>query len=96
MVWFGEKLPAKELSCAFAAASECDVLFAIGTSGLVQPAATIPSLAKRAGAMVVQVNPMGTELDSVCTWSLRGAAGEIMPSLLQATFSQQFSGSSVR
>ena len=86
VVWFDENLPVKKLSRAFAAASQCDVLFAIGTSGLVQPAAGIPSLAKRTGAKVVQVNPMGTQLDSVCTWSLRGAAGRVLPKLLQAAF----------
>ena len=86
VVWFGEDLPAGALDRAFAAARECDVLFAIGTSGLVQPAAGIPSLAKRARAKVVQVNPLGTQLDSVCTWSLRGAAGVVMPNLLQAAF----------
>ena len=86
VVWFGEDLPVKELSHAFAAASGCDVLFVIGTSGLVQPASSIPLLAKRAGAMVVQVNTMGTQLDSACTRSLRGAAGEVMQRLLQATF----------
>ena len=87
VVWFGEELPVKELSLAFAAASECDVLFAIGTSGLVQPAAGIPLLAKRAGAKVIQVNPTGTQLDEDCTWSLRGAAGEVLPGLLHAAFS---------
>ena len=86
VVWFGEDLPVIELNHAFAAARECDVLFAIGTSGLVQPAAGIPSLAKRAGAKVVQVNPVGTQLDDACTWSLRGAAGVVMPKLLQAAF----------
>ena len=86
MVWFDEDLPVKELSHAFAAARECDVLFAIGTSGLVQPAAGIPLLARQAGAKVVQVNPMGTQLDDACTWSLRGVAGEVMPNLLQAAF----------
>ena len=86
VVWFGEDLPEKELSHAFAAASGCDVLFVIGTSGLVQPAARIPSLARQAGAKVVQVNPKGTQLDDACTWSLRGAAGEVLPKLLQAAF----------
>ena len=86
VVWFGENLPEKVLDHAFAAANACDVLFVIGTSGLVQPAARIPSLAKRAGAKVVQVNPMGTQLDDACTWSLRGTAGELMPKLLQAAF----------
>ncbi len=86
VVWFGEELPVRELHRAFAAAHECDVLFSIGTSGLVQPAARIPSLAKLAGASVVQINPTSTALDSECTWSLRGAAGELMPRILQAAF----------
>ena len=86
VVWFGEELPVKKLGQAFSAASECDVLFAIGTSGLVQPAAGIPLLASQAGAKVVQVNPIGTQLDDACTWSLRGAAGEVLPKLLQAAF----------
>ena len=82
VVWFGENLLVRELNRAFEAAQECDVLFAIGTSGLVQPAARIPSLAKQAGASVVQINPISTGLDRECTWSLRGAAGDIMPRLL--------------
>lgn len=86
VVWFGEYLPVRALHRAFTAAKECDVLFAIGTAGLVQPAARIPALAKQAGASVVQINPTSTGLDHECRWSLRGAAGEIMPSLLQAAF----------
>ena len=86
VVWFGEVLPAKGLQHAFAAAKDCDVLFTIGTSGLVQPAAQIPLHAKQAGACVVQINPTLTELDSECDWPLRGPAGEIMPRLLQAAF----------
>lgn len=86
VVWFGEDLPENELHRAFAAAKECDVLFAIGTSGLVQPAARIPALAKQAGAKVVQVNPTSTQLDDVCTWSLRGTAGDVLPRQLQLAF----------
>lgn len=86
VVWFGEGLPAKELNQAFTAARACDLLFTIGTSGLVQPAAGIPSMAKQAGADVLQINPTPTELDRECTWSLRGAAGEILPILLLAAF----------
>ena len=86
VVWFDEDLPVRELSLAFAAAGECDVLFAIGTSGLVQPAAGIPSLARRTGALVVQVNPVGNPLANASTCSLRGAAGVVMPKLLRAAF----------
>lgn len=82
VVWFGEGLPQQVLDAAFAAAGACDLLLAIGTSGLVQPAARIPWLAKQAGAKVVQINPTATALDDECTWSLRGAAGAVMPSLL--------------
>ena len=81
VVWFGEDLPASELDRAFAATKACDALFAIGTSGLVQPAARIPLIAKQSGASVVEVNPTNTGLDGQWTWSLRGAAGEVMPSL---------------
>ena len=86
VVWFGEELPAGALDRAFAAARDCDLLFAVGTSGLVHPAAGIPLLARQVGAMVVQVNPKGTQLDSVCTWLLQEAAGQVMPSLLRAAF----------
>ena len=86
VVWFDEDLPAKELNHAYAAVRDCDLLFAIGTSGLVQPAAGIPSLARQAGAKVAQVNPMVTQLDGGCNWSLQGAAGMVMPKLLQAAF----------
>lgn len=40
------------------AAKTCDVLLSIGTSGVVFPAAEIPSMALRAGAYVVHINPM--------------------------------------
>lgn len=86
VVWFGENLPARELQRAFTEAKECDFLFTIGTSGLVHPAAQIPSLAKQSGAHVLQVNPTSTSLDSECTWSIRGAAGEVLPRLLEAAF----------
>lgn len=86
VVWFGEALPARELNVAFAAAKDCDLLFTIGASGLVQPAARIPLMARQAGASVVEINPTSTGMDCECTWSLRGAAGEIMPILVQAAF----------
>ena len=86
VVWFVEELPAGALDHAFAAARDCDLLFAIGTSGLVQPAAGIPSLARQAGTMVVQVKPMITQLDDPFTWKFRGAAGVVMPNFLQETF----------
>ncbi len=82
VVWFGESLPEEVLDSAFAAAAACDLLLAIGTSGLVHPAARIPVLARQTGAKLVQINPTATALDDQCTWTLRGAAGAILPRLL--------------
>ncbi|MFZ4623505.1 MAG: SIR2 family NAD-dependent protein deacylase [Rhodoferax sp.] len=87
VVWFGEDLPARELHQAQKHAQQCDLLFTIGTSGMVYPAADIPVLAKQSGARVVQINPSSTPLDKMCTWSLAGAAGVIFPMLMTAAFS---------
>lgn len=84
VVWFGEALPAPVLADAQARAQACDLFLTVGTSGLVYPAAHIPVLAKQAGAQVGQINPSQTPLDALCTWSLRGAAGELFPLLMKS------------
>lgn len=86
VVWFGENLPEAALARAFKLAGECDLLISIGTSGLVQPAALLPGVAKKAGAKAVQVNPVCDLTDPVFNWSLQGMAGVAMPALLRATF----------
>jgi NAD-dependent deacetylase len=82
VVWFGENLPTNALSAATEAAFDCDLLFTIGTSGLVYPAAEIPYVAARAGATVVQINPEPTTLDALADVNLRGRAAEILPDLV--------------
>ncbi len=62
VVWYGETLPREALRAALAAAENCDVFFSIGTSALVQPAASLPQLALEAGACVVEINPNATPL----------------------------------
>ena len=86
VVWFGESLPADAWSDALRAAEQCDLLFSIGTSALVYPAAELPQRALAAGATVVQVNPTVTPLDRQAHCSLHGAAADVMPRLLAAAF----------
>lgn len=88
VVWFGESLPVDALDAAFAAAADCDLLFSVGTSGVVYPAAQVPEIALRAGAAVVHVNPEPQALGGSNEWLLAGAAGEVLPSLLQAAFDE--------
>jgi NAD-dependent deacetylase len=82
VVWFGEPLPAHELSQAFILAEESDVIMVVGTSGLVHPAASIPFLAKRHGATVIEVNPERTPISDIAEIHLEGASAKILPDLL--------------
>lgn len=83
VVWFGEMLPEQALTQAFEAAAHCDLLLSVGTSGVVYPAAQIPQLAARSGASVVHINPQAVPLNSAREFQLTGAAGAILPLLLQ-------------
>lgn len=82
VVWFGEDLPREAWKRAESAAGSCDVFLCVGSTLVVEPAASLPSVAVRKGACVIQVNPNRTELDHTATFNLRGKAGEVMERLL--------------
>jgi NAD-dependent deacetylase len=86
VVWFGEMLPAGALKEAFEAAQNCDLFFSIGTSSLVQPAASLPFEALRGGVSLVEVNPDETPLTGHAEYALRGRAGEVLPALVRAAY----------
>ncbi len=81
IVWFGEMLPAEIINGAYAALERCELLLVIGTSGLVQPAASMASMARRAGAYVVEVNIEKTPNSHVVDEAITGKAAEILPVL---------------
>lgn len=83
IVWFGEMLPPFALDQAFRAAQTCDLFFSIGTSGAVEPAASLPFVALRGGAMVVEINPDETPLSEKATFRLAAASGIALPALLK-------------
>lgn len=83
VVWFGEMLPERELSASMAAARDCDLFFCIGTSAAVQPAASLPLIAKQNGAFVVEINPEQSEISAICDLTIRGKAGEIVPLIVR-------------
>lgn len=86
VVWFGETLPTNALHAAQQAAQNAEVLFSIGTSALVYPAADLPFLALRAGATVVEINPQPTPLSPHVSFSLHGPAGELLPAIVSQTW----------
>lgn len=83
VVWFGESLPPAALAAAWAAAETAEVFFAIGTSGLVEPAASLPRAARRRGARLVEINLEPTPLSALAHWVVRAPAGAALPALTQ-------------
>ena len=65
VVWFNEMLPPGALEAAFEAAQKCDVMLLIGTSGVVQPAASLGEVAKSYGAAMIEINPNLTPLTAL-------------------------------
>lgn len=86
VVWFGEPLDPHVLESSFDAARKAEVCLVVGTSGVVQPAATLPIVAARQGALLVEVNPEETPLSSACTLTLRGPAAVVLPRLAGRLF----------
>jgi NAD-dependent deacetylase len=84
VVWFGELLPEEEWEASIRATRAADLFLSIGTSGLVFPAASLPLVARDAGAVVVEVNPEESPLTVAADVSLRGPAGEVLPALVEA------------
>ncbi|WP_448382292.1 SIR2 family NAD-dependent protein deacylase [Desulfosoma sp.] len=83
VVWFGESLDAHVLQTAYAKLGQCDVMVVIGTSGVVQPAASMGLYAQEHGAFVVEVNLEPTPYSRAFNVSLLGKAGDLVPRLVQ-------------
>lgn len=82
VVWFGENLPEYALQAAWEAAQNCDTFFSIGTSALVQPAASLPVVALQKGATLIEVNPNPTQISILTAYNLAGPSGEVLPELV--------------
>ncbi len=84
VVWFGEILPVEQLDAAKEASATTDVMIVVGTSGLVTPAASLPGLAQRNGAKIIEVNPDYSMITRIADVKLEGASGEMLPRVMQA------------
>ena len=85
VVFFGEGIPEDALNMSFHLASKARVLLVIGTSAQVSPANTIPSVAFRNNAKIIEINKEKTWLtDQVTDIFLEGEAGEIITGIVEA------------
>lgn len=84
IVWFGESLPADVLDQAWTDSERADLFLVVGTSALVQPAASLPLVASRSGARVVEINLEPTAISDQMDVSIMGKSGELLPQLIDA------------
>ena len=82
VVWFGERLPPDAVERADAATHRADVFLSVGTSAVVYPAARFPVVAKERGAYVAEIDPDTTGVTDDVDESIRGSAGEMLPTLV--------------
>lgn len=83
VVWFGEMLPEAAFDLAERRARAADILFSVGTSSIVFPAASIPVMARENGAYVVEVNPEETPLTHVAHEAIREKSGTALPEIVR-------------
>jgi len=91
IVWFGEALPPDVWARAAAAARRADVVLVVGTSGVVEPAASLATRAPRGDAFVIEVNPEDTAISARANAVLRGAAAAILPELVETVAARDVS-----
>lgn len=76
---FGQEIEPDLILRAMNAASDADVLLAVGSTLQVYPVAAVVPMAKEAGARVVIVNNQRTPLDELADAVLRRPIGEVLP-----------------
>ncbi|HSR69575.1 MAG TPA: Sir2 family NAD-dependent protein deacetylase [Acidobacteriota bacterium] len=77
-VSFGQPMPEDKLEAAFRAAQQCDLVISVGSTLEVEPAASVPRLAKNRGAYYAIVNKGPTAHDSLADLRLEGDAGDLL------------------
>lgn len=86
IVWFGEMLPKGALETAIAASRNCEVFFSIGTSGVVEPAASLAYEALRNQAVVIEINLQPTPLSVYAQYYFSQPAGQSLPKIVSAAW----------
>ena len=82
VVNFGE--PVQDFPQAEDEARSCDVMLALGTSGVVTPAAFLPGYAKRVGATVIEINATGSYFPQIADFTILEKTGEALPRIVEA------------
>jgi NAD-dependent deacetylase len=75
-VSFGQSMPVEAMQRAQAWSEKADIFMVLGSSLQVQPAASFPVIAKRAGALLAIINRDPTPLDDIADFIHNGPIGD--------------------
>ena len=85
VVFFGEMIPMHALLAAQSEAEACDLMLVVGTSAQVEPAASLPYMAKSQGAFVIEINPEPTALTyHLADLAIHESATTVMPAIAKS------------
>ena len=79
VVNFGQSLPQHHLEDAYAHSKQADLFLAVGSTLTVTPAASMPSVALRAGARLVIINQGETPLDKAAHLRFGEKISDVLP-----------------
>ena len=92
VVWFGEGLSRSALEDAAGCLESADVVWVVGTSSVVYPAASLPEIAARRGSVTVEVNPVATPLSSRVDHRFAEPASKGLPALVEVCLRPRVDG----
>jgi NAD-dependent deacetylase len=80
---FGQAMPQREMEKAVGLSRSADSFLVVGSTLLVNPAASMPYYAKDGGAFLAIVNLSETPCDQICDVLIRGKAGDVLPKIVE-------------
>ncbi|MFX1317509.1 MAG: NAD-dependent deacetylase [Promethearchaeota archaeon] len=83
-IFFGEALPQKQLAIAIESARRCQLMLAIGSSLLVYPIASLPTIACQSGAKLIIINEEPTPFDQTAELVFNAEAGDTLTAIVEA------------
>jgi NAD-dependent deacetylase len=83
VVNFGDSLPPEELALAEHHARHCDLMLVLGSSLVVEPAASLVGLALGSGSRVILINQGKTPYDRAATLRVWTGIGEVLPPAIE-------------
>lgn len=83
IVNFGDPLPVDELEESMRRSKSSEVFFVIGSSLVVNPAASMPEIARRDGSKLIILNDGETPYDSVADLRFFDRIGEVLPKIVE-------------